>query len=263
MAAASTDDFPALVADLYARWTLDALSEIAYAVSGDLVVRPHLYQSDDIPDAIVSLRMSLGTSPELPNAVQRQAMLNPILGRSDGARSDAGANTSSFYQARKKLLDAAVAFSERAVDTGLSMLEDRVRSALVPLRAHFDGLRGKSVRLSAQQIKAQSKVAVDVLTSPGIARVFGVVAAEKGWPFGSTDANGAKLVEAAGTTLSLGPDHRMNYTRFILLQRVAVEGGRALATALGPLPDTSKDLQTLVSQLYTWGASLRDFQQTP
>jgi hypothetical protein len=261
-ASSSTDDFPTLIGDLYARWTLDSLTEIVYAIAGDAIVRPQLYQSDDIPDGIVALRMSWGTAPDLPNHGQRQAMISPIFGRSDGLRSDTVASTASFHQARKKLVDAAVAFSERAVDTGISMLEDRVRSALIPLRAHFEGLRGKSVRLTAQQIRAESKIVVDVLTSGGIARAFGVTAAEKGWPFTSNDANGAKLVEAAGATLALGPDHKMGYTRFILLQRVAAEGGRALATALGDVPDTSKDLQALVSQLYTWGASLRDFQQT-
>lgn len=87
--------------------------------------------------------------------------------------------------------DAAIAFSERAVDTGVAMLEDRIRSALVPFRAHFDGLRDRSVRLSAQQVKAESTTVISVLTSPGVARVFSVAAAEKGWPLTSNDPNGA------------------------------------------------------------------------
>lgn len=256
----TADDFPALIGDLYARWTLDCLAEIGYAVSLDAITRPQLYQADDVPDAVVDIRMGYGTSNGLPNAAQRQAMMAPVFGRSDGWRSDAGAATSSFQMARKKLVDAAIAFSERAVESGVAMLEDRVRSALVPLRAHFDGLRGKSVRLSAGQIAAESHTVLGVLRKPGVARVFSVPPPEDGWPFSSNDSNGAKLVEAAGNVLPLPADCKMNYTRFILLQRVAVEGGRALATTLNPASD--KDLAALVSQLYSWGTSLRDYQQT-
>jgi hypothetical protein len=259
-ASSSADDFPALIGDLYTRWTFDCLTEIGYAVSLDVIGRPQLYQADDIPDAVVDLRMGYGTGNDLPNTAQRQAMMAPIFGRSDGWRSDASGATSSFYMARKKLIDAAVAFSERAVESGVTMLEDRIRSALVPLRAHFDGLRGKSLRLSARQIKAESTSVIGVLTAPGIARVFSVPPADKGWPLTSNDANGAKLVEAAGSVLPLQADCKMGYTRFILLQRVAIEGGRALATTLNPASD--KDLSGLISQLYSWGTSLRDYQQT-
>jgi hypothetical protein len=259
-ASSTGDPFLQLVGDLYTRWTFDCLTEIGYAVAVDFITRPQLYQADDIPDAIVDLRMQYGTSNYFPNGAQRLAMMNPIFGRSDGWRPDATSSTSSFYIARKKLIDAAIAFSERAVDSGVSMLEDRVRSALVPLRAHFDGLRGKSIRLSAQQIRTESTTVVGILTAAGVARVFSVLPAETGWPLTSNDPNGAKLVEAAGNVLTLAPDCKMSYTKFILLQRVAVEGGRALTTTLNPASDDN--LANLISQLYSWGTSLRDFQQT-
>jgi hypothetical protein len=99
-----------------------------------------------------------------------------------------------------------------------------------------------------------------VLTRAGVARVFSVPPAEEGWPLASHHANGAKQVDAARNVLPLPPDCKMTYTKFILLQRVASEGGRALATTLNPASD--KDLNALVSQLYSWGTSLRDYQQT-
>jgi hypothetical protein len=258
----SVETFSALVGDLYTRWTLDGVTEIGYAVSLDMIVRPQLYQSNDIPDTVIALRMSYGTAVDIPNTVQRLAMMMPIFGRSDVLKPDASITSSAFHVARKKLIDAAIAFSERAVDTGIASLEDRVRSALVPLRSHFEGLSGKSFRLSYGQMKAESSNVIDLLTSPGIARVFGVNAADKAWPLGSNDPNGAKLVEAAGAALPLASDYKMGYTKFNMLQRVAVEGGRALTTALGPAPDSKQELPTLISQLYLWGTSLRDFQQT-
>lgn len=256
----SAGDFSALIADLYARWTLDCLVEIGYAISVDFISRPQLYQGDDIPEAIVGLRMSYGTSADSANAAQRQAMMAPIFGRSDGLKSDASNAASSFHMVRKKLVDACIAFSERAVDSGSSMLAERVRSALVPFRAHFDGLRGKSVQLTYQQIRTISDTVIKIQTSPGIARVFSVAPPEKDWPLRSNDPNGAKLVEAAGVALQLSAECKLGYTKFILLQRVAQEGGSALPLVLTADPSIETDLQALITQVYSWGSSLRDFQ---
>jgi hypothetical protein len=253
--------FPQLVGDLYARWTLDCLAEIGFAVSMDFIARPQLYLSSDIPAEIVDLRIAWGTDARFPNTAQRQAMLLPIFGRSDGLSPDATASTAPFHMARKKFVDACIAFSERAVDTGIAMLLDRVRSALVPLRAHLDGLDGQSFRLTAQQIQDLSDTVIGILRSADVAKVFGVSPADALWPFDSIDPNGAKLVENAGLTLSLAPECKLSYTRFILLQRVAQEGGRTLSEVLVTDPTSEQALLDLITHGYTWGTSLRDFQQ--
>jgi hypothetical protein len=264
----ANDDLSTVIGRLYAIYTLDCLVEIGYAVSVDFISRPQLYLSDDIPDAIVDLRMSWGTDAHFPNTIQRQAMMMPIFGRSDGLKPDASAITLPFHLARKKLLDACVAFSERAVDTGIAMLEERVRSALVPLRAHFEALgeqngqAGKSLRLTAtQQIESISESAISILLAPNVAKVFSVSPADSGWPFNSTDPDGAKLVENVGTKLPLAQEYKHGYTKFILLQRVAQEGARALPLVLTTNPDQESELLALISQVYTWGTSLHDFQQ--
>jgi hypothetical protein len=265
--AASSGNFATLVARLYSIWTLDALVEIGYAISGDFIARPQLYLSDDIPDAIVDLRMAWGTDARFPNTAQRLAMMTPIFGRSDGLAPDVSTGTAPFHVARKKLVDACIAFSERAVDTGIAMLKERVRSALVPLRAHFDALAeqghaGKSLRLTASlQMGPMSNTAVSILLAPDVAKVFSVSAADAQWPFQSTDPNGAKLIESVGTQLPLAQDYKLGYTRFILLQRVAQEGERALIRVISANPDSDDDLLALISQVYTWGTSLRDYQQ--
>jgi hypothetical protein len=262
-AAETSNDFGGLVSRLYASWSLDCLVEIGYAVSVDFVTRPQLYLSDDIPDRIVQLRTSYGTDSQFPNTVQRQAMMMPVFGRSDGLKPDASTGTAPFHMARKKFVDACVAFSERAVDSGVAMLEERVRSAVVPLRAHFQALLGKSVRLAGNQIKAISDAVISILVAPGVAKVFSVSAADPKWPFDSDDPNGAKLVEIAGSTLPLPQECKLGYTKFILLQRVAREGARTLPLVLAANLEDEKELLALVSQAYTWGTSLRDFQQLP
>lgn len=266
--AAAVDTLSTVVSSLYAIWTLDCLIEIGYAVSTDFIARPQLYLGADIPDAIVDLRMSWGTDPRFPNSAQRLAMMTPIFGRSDGLMPDASTGTAPFHVARKKLIDACVAFSERAVDTGIGMLLERVRSAVVPLRSHFEALAeqnsqpGESIRLTtALQMKPITETAVGILLSPSVAKVFSVSPAEATWPFDSTDPNGAKLVESVGGRLTLPPECKLSYTKFILLQRVAQEGRRALPLVLTAKVTDEQELLALITQVYTWGTSLRDYQQ--
>lgn len=247
-----------IIGNMYSQWTLDCVVELAYGVSNDFVNRPHLYQNRDIPDQIVDLRMSYGTGRYFPNMQQRQVMHLPIFGRSDGQRPDGSA--SPFHLARKKLIDASIAYSERVYDTGLAMLKERLRSAVIPLRSHLQSVAGRSVEASYDQSRNVFDLAIAILTSPDVVRVFGVEQAEAGWPLDADDPNGAKLVGAIGVTLKFPPDYMLTFDKFILLQRVAREGREALKLVLLTDPGSDQDVENLVTKVYTWGSSLRDFQ---
>jgi hypothetical protein len=56
---------------------------------------------------------------------------------------------------------------------------------------------------------------------------------------------------------------KLGYTKFILLQRVAQEGAQTLPLLLSANLNDEAQLLALISQAYTWGTSLRDFQQLP
>jgi hypothetical protein len=269
-ATAINNPFSTLIGRLYALWSLDCLIDIGYAISVDFVARPQLYLSDDIPDAIVQLRTSYGMTANFPNTAQRQMMMAPLFGRSDALKPDATNGSAPFHIARNKFLDSVKAFAERAVDSGIAMLEERVRSAAVPLDANFrafadvvDAEPGKSLRLTGGQIKAISDTVATILVAPSVARVFSVSAANPKWPFDSNDPNGAKLVENAGSALPVPPECKLGYTKFILLQRVAQEGAQTLPLLLSANLNDEAQLLALISQAYTWGTSLRDFQQLP
>jgi hypothetical protein len=94
-----------------------------------------------------------------------------------------------------------------------------------------------------------------------VAKVFGVGPADSRWPFGSTNPDGAKLVESIGAKLTLPQECKLSYTKFILLQRVAQEGARSLPLVLTTDPSVEQELLALVTQVYSWGTSLRDYQQ--
>ena len=89
-----------------------------------------------------------------------------------------------------------------------------------------------------------SNTAVSILLSPDVAKVFSVSPADAKWPFNSTDPNGAKLIESAGAQLPLGQEYKLGYTKFILLQRVAQEGERALIRVINVNPESDDDLLT-------------------
>jgi hypothetical protein len=251
-------EFGSIVGDMYSRWTLDCIIELAHGVADDFIVRPRLYQGDDIPVEIADLRMSYATSRDFPNTQQRLMMHLPIFGRSDGLRPDG--SSSGFHAARKKLIDASVAYSERIYETGLAMLKERIRSAVIPLNSHLQSMAGRSLEVSASQGKSIFDLATGILTSRGVAKVFGIDPTGGGWPLNSDDSNGAKLVEAIGMTLRLSPECVLTLEKFSLLQRVAREGREALVLILQPDSASDEKLEPLITKAYTWGTSLRDFQ---
>ena len=186
-------------------------------------------------------------------------------------RADPELNRKTYAtsQRRSTLVDAVIAFSERTTDNGIPMLLERVRSALVPLRAHFDALgqdgtrAGRSLALTAtRQMQPVSETAIGILVATDVAKVFSVNPADTKWPFDSTDANGAKLVENVSTQLPVPPDCKLGHTKFVLLQRVAQEGARALPLVFSVDPANEQEFLAMISQVYTWGTSLRDYQQT-
>jgi hypothetical protein len=247
-----------LPGDLYVRWTLDGVVEIAYAIALDFATRPQSYTSQ-MPDSIVDLRLAYGTSAQFPDLAHRQAMVWPILGPSDALKAGAGATPSLFQQARQTFFDACTAFVERVADSGLDQLTNRVLISIVGLRTHFFRLSGRAFELVSQVIDGETDTVYDILRSPGVAGAFGFPPAASGWPIANTDPNGANLIEAAGRLLPADSAYRIGFTRFILLQQAAQAGQLALDTVL-QATDPPNEVSAIVTSGYNWATTLREFQ---
>jgi len=246
-----------LLADLYARWTLDCLVEIACSVSRDFVARPEFYKAGGVANDIVRLRMEYGTTSRLPNQAQRQEIALPVLGASEAYGADA---TDKFRALRKPLFDAASVFSERSIaDSGESMRQ-AILSAVQLFQPYLMSFDGVSIRRSYEQVVSVTDAAYTILRSPGIAQVFGVNPPPVDeWPIGSNDSNGALLVRAIGEKLQLAPQCVLNEEKFQRLRRVAQQGRDALK-AIVSSPDPAGDaLHSLITTIYTWAISLRDY----
>jgi len=226
----------------------------------DLVARPHMYVNDAIPDVIVRLRMEYGTAVQFPNAAQRASLMTQLFGKSDMQKPDA-ASAASFQAARAVFFMAATAYTERTQNAPAAPLEDRVRSSLVPLRAHFAKLKGRGIALSGDQILNCFNAAVEVLKSPGVAIVFGQDQVEEVWPFGASNPKGAKLIEAIGAVLPIANELKFTSTRFVLLQRLATAGGVCIKDVLTKDDSAPTGLGAIVTSGYAWASAYRDFQQ--
>ena len=106
-----------------------------------------------------------------------------------------------------------------------------------------------------------SDVAFGILRSAGIAPVFGVTPPPSDtWPLDSNDSSGALLIRAVGEKLPLAPELITNEEKFQRLRRVAAQGRDALQAILAEgqlLQD--RDFDALVTSIYTWAISLRDY----
>jgi hypothetical protein len=249
------------IGQMYFQWTLDAAIQLSYAISRDFILRPQLYQDVENPEPLVEFRSCYGCSSSYPSADQRREMNSPIFGASDAQKLDNMA-PAPFQAARKKLLEAVIAYAERNVDTASQMLIERVRSATIPLRSNLQSIYGSSLRASHRQINSLFEQSIKILRNPHIAKVFGVDPPPSGWPE-NDDANGAKLVGAVGSGLASakapGVDASLTPDKFILLSRVAAEGRRALMSVYDMDPSITS-LNGVISSVYTWGVALRDYQ---
>jgi hypothetical protein len=257
-----SDQFPSLIGDLYARWTLDGLVEMAYAISIDVINRPAAYRGS-LPSEIISLRMSYGTEPELPNTAQRQAMMMPILGKSDGIKPDAVSASTQFYSTRKSFFDACIAVQKATVDIAIPTLEAVARTEILAFRGYLDDLNVASVVQSAQQIAEVSDTAIKIITSPGVVTAFGSAAPRPGWPLTSIDSNGARLVDAIGKALALAPEYKLSFPKFNALQILAQIGNKTLPLVLTIDVESEKDLRSLIGVGYEWSQALAEYYQTP
>lgn len=266
-------DEPHQVARLYFYSMLDSLVELAYQVSCDFFQRPHLYTKlGDVPVAngktesvsrvLARLHSRLGSNELFPSSKQRNEIYFPIFG---SPAEDAMGKNNKFQGLRDVLMDSAAAFAGNAVDTGVEVLRDNVRSSARPLRNYLTQLRGDSVKWSAEEGLAHltEEVCYTVFRSSGVAGVFGITTApEQNWPY-VEDSNGDKLVEAMSNQLGSTNDSNGNPKKgelFSNLQGAALRGAEALAAIADFKDSDGEDIDLLIKRVYSWRSALSAFK---
>lgn len=266
---------PHQVAGLYFFAVLDCLVDLSHKVAHDFFNRPHLYtdvgiaqgekKSVSIAPILARLHARYGSDEYLLAKAQRQQIYAALFGPVGGYGMN---GDSDFARLRNELVNASAAFAERVYDTGVEMLQERVRSAHRPFHEYLTGLLGESVRWGREKALAglTEEFAYPTLRNRGVASVFGISKPPKEeWPY-VEDANGDKLVEeiakqlnwsANATEVSENAMHPLTRDIWSNLQRSALKGAEAI-TAIIDFDErsTDADLNRLISKCYTWGSAL-------
>ena len=254
-----------LVPEMYGRWTLDCVIEVARSVSLDFVSRPRQYRRipEDTATALANFKALVGNDPDWPDQAQRAAIYGALIGDSDGRTGTD--RTAQFHDASMALRVAAVKYAERVYDTGEEALRNAFLDAAVTLVSYLNRLQGRSLTLGHAQTGAIFQAAVRVLSDQEVASVFGLQPAPGGnWPLAGTyDGDGAYLIEEITRVLHPTTAGLLSQRQFIVMQRIAHYGSHTINWILGVIPDRRdrENANALIQNAYSWATALRDLDR--
>jgi len=238
----------AFLGDMYARWTLDCLVELAHAISDDYFSSPEFYQGVAAPDDIIDLWLSYGAAKNFPNKDQRHTLAGAIFGASDGYSATNGmATNDAFHQNRAPLFKACIAAQTATSAESRDGLNQQVVQALPNFQSYLGGFPGTAAKVAYEQIKAVSQTSFAILRSDTVSsRFIGTHAhISEEWPLQTSDPNGDKLVAECLSKFKGAGNMPKD---FPTLRAQAPAGKEALDTIV----QKQTDLDDLVSKTYSW-----------
>jgi hypothetical protein len=254
------------IAALYFYQQLDCLDRLAYKVAADFFQRPQAYTDLDgaaaeqrpLSEILAKLHARSGHDENYPSSAQRDQIFHAIFGRGG---SESAPEAGDFPPLRNALLQAATKYAERAVETGVEMLLDRVKAAARPLTELLTGATGSST-IWSRTVLAQltNDTCYRILQSRSVAAIFGITSTVPGtWPY-TMDSNGTKLVDAVATQLGYHQEPEQRPLRrqlFSDLQWTALSGAEALVQVIRFRENSGDDeVLSLATSCYTWAAAL-------
>lgn len=247
-----------MIGELYARWALDVVPELAYHVSNDFIQRPRHYREipEDIASFMSELRVAAGSKPDLPDANDRSAIYGAFLDRTEVRAAGAAVR------------EAATVYSRVASEKSAGILRQDFVDRAITLRTHLATLEGRALSVGHRRIVGLFAKATQVLTCSEIARVFGLPPAPKdAWPLdGAYSGEGADLIEEIFRTL-LQPMPIFSTTpqKFVVFQRVAHYGSLTLARVLEDVDgwDKTDRIEALIRDAYGWATAADDLRIDP
>lgn len=260
---------PAGVLDeMYRRWTLDVVVDLAYAVALDYSKRRLQYEDVRAQaGTLSSFRFRTGTDPAWPNADQRMTTFTPIFGPND--TKPGGDRTGRFQAGAAAVRNAAVAFSNRPPDEGAAVKREAFRAAANTLAGYLASVAG---RASLAQANAETlpvfNEAQAVLTNVNVARAFNGLrpAAAANWPRGVPagpvlDADGDALLEEISRRLKIPATAEMTQQKFSVAQRVAHYGALTISSLLANrhAPDVNTaNIDALIGDAHNWAMAMQE-----
>jgi hypothetical protein len=266
------------VAGLYFFYKLDCLVDLAHEVTHDFFERPELFTDlGAIAPTVAQLHARYGCEESFLNKQQRTAIYSALFGMSVSTDSPAG-EEGNFPNLRDELLEACATFVETKFGDAPSLREN-VRQKHRLFKEYLTGLKGSSVSWSRDGALANltEKVSYLILRNKGVSAVYGIATPPRdAWPY-TFDSNGDKLIEKISKQL-ISPEnsaamhsndkaqiHKQTSREEITnLQRAAIEGAKAIATAIDvDEASNDNDVDLFIRKCYTWSTSLRNLMNYP
>lgn len=255
------------IADLYGRWALNPLVDVARAIAYDVVVRPQSYPdlSDDVLRILTDFRFKLGSDPDWPDAFQRTLSFKVLC---------------QVSLASPPVRAVALRYGQYFdVDHNAQVL-DALRDAVTGARAQLAPLEGQALAMVSRESRPIFERSVRLFQEPQIAKAFGLPPAPANdWPLeGNFDGGGAylvaQIVSALRVTACLGGIYRrigrenptdrplvplvsvaLPQDKFIKLQKAAYFGSVTISKLL--LAENDDDDLELLSSAYKWTKALQ------
>jgi hypothetical protein len=243
------------VADVYLRRTLDAIVEVALAISRDVFDHPGQYRglSDRTRDGLTEFRSSLEQTRAWPNAVKRETLSGGVVG-------------SRLCGALTSVRREACVFVELGSDRAAEPIRRAFLESARAVRSRCQSIEGTLAAAVTREARPGFDAAVRLLLDEEVARALGSPPIlPGGWPDKGIYSNeAAQLCDAVTTRLErpiiegwFRPS-AMSEHKFTVLQRVAYHGATTISGILSHSLDEHDPVDAVVESAYHWAHALRD-----
>ena len=162
-----------IIADLYQRWTLDVIPHLGQQCAA--LCRDYPQEFKSVPPAtlvtLADLRYRTGFDSNYLDDQGRKALLMPVLGDSDGARSSE--RSGAFHRSAGALRSRAKDFVQRVFTTGEDQLRDAFRDAATTFQSYLTTVNGTVVADASLRLTKHFDDVVAILKTPQFAAGLG------------------------------------------------------------------------------------------
>lgn len=252
-------------ANLYELFTLEIIPGLGTIMAKTFETNPKQFKNvpPDISAALAKLHYRTGHDEHYLESGQRQNLIGPLLGTSDGIRD--AERSAPFHQAAIGLRQAAVDFVQRSFDTGERQLRNAFRDAAKTLYAYLTNVEGAVASNALGRLDTHFTDVVSVLGNAEYCGGLGLPPApSSAWPrSGDFDGDGAALVEELSQRAiadDLSTSVWTSAAQFVAVQRVADYGAATLdEVLLDPGMDGDERADDVINVAYRWWTAIRDY----
>lgn len=265
MATRGDDVGPGPLERLYERWTLEVVPALAPAAAALFKGRPQRFKQVGAPvvESLARFHYRTGYDDTHLESMQRQALIAPLLGESDGIVHE---DMSEFHRTAGAVRMAAVDFAQRSEQTGEAQLRAAFRDTVTTFARYLTSILGAVVDHALLRTEPYFDEMVTVLQSGPFAGGFGLPPAPSGgtWPFElELDGDGAVLIEEIGdqaASADIATPRRADQAMFIITQRIGHFGRRTIQGTLASSDLNDAETDALIDDAYRWWTALRNLR---